>query len=185
MKKLTCLLAFLLCGCFFSTPQSRFYLLENGGGQAVSDKKMVIAVQDILVPEYLDRPQIVLQYADKTELKISEFDRWATSLNTLLQTGLINNLSGYFPQATVIPLVYGVNAKYVVQTDVETFSGDLNADAYFSGSWKIMNANGRVLKENKFSFSSKTGNSYDAYVKTQSVLLKELAQEIAENIQKL
>ena len=64
MKKIFAIIGLLplFTGCFFTTPDSRFYMLENTKNPAVvSDKKINIAVQDVNFPQYLDRPQSVVQ----------------------------------------------------------------------------------------------------------------------------
>lgn len=184
MKKCSVLLfAFALCSCFAATPDSRFYLLESGReNQVVSNKKINIAVQDILVPEYLDRPQIVLQNPAHPELTISEFDRWAADLNTMLQTTLINNLQQALPKAVIKPLVYGDEPRYIVKINIEKFSGSLDGNAYLQGSWQILSGHGRLLKEQDFEMAVPAGKDYNSYVAAQSDLWAEMAQKVASKI---
>lgn len=174
------LLTIFLSGCWFSTPNSNFYLLESVTDQQMkSEKKVSIAVQDIYLPEYLQKPQIVLQKQGDTELKISEFNRWASDLDVMFQNTLIEDLQKMFPNATVKPLVYGSNAKYVLKINVEKMSGYFKQTAYLSGVWQILSANGAVLKSSKFSFEDQMQRDYASYVKTQSILISKLADEVA------
>lgn len=184
MKKYALLFVSLfLSGCFSSTPDSRFYLLGNPRpAEVVSTKKINIAVQDVIVPSYLDRPQIVLQQQDSPELKISEFDRWASDLNTMLQNLLIDDLQSALPNAIVKPLSYGSTPRYIVKLNIEKFSGWLRDKAYFKGSWQILNAKGRILYEQEINLSHKIGKTYGNYVEAQSQMLNEVANMVAKKI---
>ncbi len=184
MKKIACLLMFFsLAGCFFATPQSRFYILETTEGQQiVSTRKINIAVADITVPSYLDQPQIVLQKQGSPELKISEFNRWASDLNTMLKTQMIGDLSTMLPQAVVKPLSYGTTPVYIVRLNLEKFIGWPGEDAYLSGSWQILNSRGKILYEQNFNRKQSVGKSFDSYVTAQSLMWADTAHEIALKI---
>lgn len=187
MKKL-CLLVMLslLCGCFFSTPNSRFYLLEAEQNlKEITDKKFNIAVQDIYVPDFLSRPQIVLQKPESAQLSVSEFDRWGSDLNAMLQTAMINNLQNQMPSAVVKPLLYGSSPRYVVKINIERFGGWLGEEAYMGGNWQILSSGGRVIVEQDFSKQQKIGRSYDAFVQALSRMWGAVSQEIAYKISTL
>lgn len=183
MKKYFLLICLFLPACLSSTPDSRFYLLENPQAtQTVSVKKINIAVQDISVPTYLDRPQIVLRNPDNPELKIAEFDRWASDLNTMLQTFVVNGLQEALPNAVIKPLVYGDRPKYVVKINIEKFGGWLGQSAYISGNWQILNNSGHVIYEQNIKTETPCGKTYAEYVKTQSLMLNEITNLIAKKI---
>lgn len=185
MKKIFALIGLLplFTGCFFSTPDSRFYMLENAkNSAAVSDKKINIAVQDVNFPQYLDRPQIVLQQQDNPEIKIAEFDRWAADFGTMLQNRLIDNLQSALPNADIKPLAYGNKPKFIVKLTVEKFGGWLNEHAYLQGNWQIVNTRGKLLTEQNFNLTDKVGKNYSSYVQAQSRLLAKVADSIANRI---
>lgn len=188
MKKIFALISLLplFTGCFFTTPDSRFYMLENTKNPAaVSDKKINIAVQDINFPQYLDRPQIVLQQPNNPEIKMAEFDRWAADFGTMLQNRLIGNLQSALPKADIKPLTFGNKPEFIVKLSIEKFGGWLNETAYLQGNWQILNSRGKVLSEQNFSLSGKVGKNYGSYVQAQSRLLAQVAGDIAEQIGKL
>lgn len=173
---------FLLNGCFSSTPNSRFYLLESLETQVFSQNKFSIAVQNISIPAYLEKPQIVLQNKNSPELKISEFNRWASDLNTMLKNVLIENLQKEFPNALVKPLSYGTTSKYVVKINIEKLSGWLNKDASLVGNYQILSSTGRLLGESDFDLSTSAGKTYADYVSAQSLLLRQLSEKISQSI---
>ncbi len=176
----------LLGGCFSTTPDSRFYLLDSVNNQpSVSDRKINVAVQDITVPEYLDRPQIVLQKQTNPELKISEFDRWASDVNAMLQNVMIENLQNALPKSIVKPLAYGGKPNFIVKINIEKFSGWLNKNAYIKGNWQIISPSGRIIAQQEFSRQHAVGKSYGSYVQTQSSLWAEISEEIATKLSKI
>jgi uncharacterized lipoprotein YmbA len=189
IKKLCVLmLAFCLSGCFAfrTTPTSRFYLLESPKNlQAVSLIKKNIAIQDVSVPEYVDRPQLVLKVPDTAELQIAEFDRWGSDFQTMIQTTLIEDLQRALPRSSVGRLLYGSNASYVVKIQIDTFSGTLDRVASLGGNFKILNLSGKILAERNFDLNRPIGRTYDSYATAQSALLAELAIQIAEVLSRL
>lgn len=185
MKKLTTvLISFMLCGCFFSTPNSKFYLLEKSAFDHAFEERINVAVQDITLPDYLQKPQIVLQKQGDTELKVSEFNRWASDLENMIQTAMIENLQAAFPNGTIKPLLYGGNEKYIVKVEIEKLSGYLREDAYLTGVWQILTPGGKVIKTSDFKLKTPAGKTYASYAKAQSKLISELCQDIASNLKK-
>ena len=188
MKKLVALILLLpiLHGCFSSTPNSRFYLLENASEpQIVSKRKISIAVQDIIIPQYLEKPQIILQRPNSPELEISEFNRWASDLNYMLQNLLIGNLQNALPNATIKPLAFGATTNVVVKVNLEKFGGWFNEDAHIKGNWQVIDTYGKVLTQNNFSLKQPAGSNFSTYVKSLSLMWNEVAVENARSISKL
>lgn len=188
MKKFAVLLLLLpmLQGCFSSTPNSRFYLLENPAeSQIVSKRKISIAVQDIIIPQYLEKPQIILQRPNSPELEISEFNRWASDLNYMLQNLLIGNLQNALPNATIKPLAFGATTNVVVKVNLEKFGGWFNENAYIKGNWQIINTYGKVLAQKNFNLTQPAGPNFSTYVKSLSIMWNEVAIDIAQTINKL
>ncbi len=184
-KSLIALMVFMLSGCFFSTPNSRFYLLEKvSPKQEISEARVNIAVQDITLPDYLQKPQIVLQKQGDTELKISEFNRWASDLEDMIQTTMIENFQMIFPNGTVNPLVYGGEEKYVIKVEIEKLSGYLREEAYLTGVWQILTPSGKVIKTSDFKLKTPAGKTYASYAMAQSKLISELCQDIANFLKK-
>lgn len=188
MKKIVALILLLpaLTACLGSTPNSRFYMFESAENQAVvTNKNFNVAVQDINFPQYLDRPQIVLQQPGNPEIKMAEFDRWAADFGSMLQNRLIDNLQSALPKADIKPLAFGNKPKFIVKVSIEKFSGWLNDKAYIQGNWQILNGRGKLLAEQNFSLSDKVGKNYGSYVKAQSALWAQVASDIAIKLNNL
>lgn len=88
MKKRFCLIfaaAVFMGACGFSRP-STFYVLDNSvlPEQSVTLKsadRILIGIEPVFIPNYLDKPQIVIRQADSVTLTASEFNRWAEQLS--------------------------------------------------------------------------------------------------------
>ena len=187
MKKILILATiFVLFGCFGHTPNSKFYLLENLKETAVvSTKNVNIAVTDINLPVYLQKPQIILQNGSSPELDVSEFNRWASDLTSMLQNTLIEDLQQAFPNAEIKTLLYGSHPQFIVKVNIEKLSGWLGKKALLNGSFQIVNAQNKVLAEQNFAKKASAGKTYETYVKAQSKLWAEVAAEIATRIKGL
>lgn len=187
MKKIIAFFSVLmLAGCFAATQNSTFYILESeNSNETIVRKKINIAVQDIIMPDYLQRPQIVLQAQDSPQLKISEFHRWGGNLGQMMQNVLIDDLQKMMPDAFVKPLLYGQKAQYIVEVNVDKLSGYFNKNAVLSGNYKILSSDGRIATQENFNLTASAGKDYASYVKGQSRLLADLASKIALKIQTL
>ena len=77
--RLLLLAATLGSGCFGSKP-TRFYMLSSTGDVAAtadrSGASRVIAVGPIAIPDYVDRPQIVVRES-ANQVRLAGFDNWA------------------------------------------------------------------------------------------------------------
>ncbi|MBQ8870030.1 MAG: membrane integrity-associated transporter subunit PqiC [Alphaproteobacteria bacterium] len=185
MKKFLYVLSFLFISGCFSTPNSNFYMLQSLSQKTVSDKKLQLQIYDISIPEYIDKPQIVLQEADSPELEISEFNRWGSNLSSMIKNTLINDLSVNLPNAKILPLAYGINTQYVVKIQIEKLSGWLKDKAILKANWQILNAKGKVLAFQTFTFEEQAGKTYASYVKAQSKLLADLSFVIADKLKNM
>ncbi|MDH5769179.1 MAG: PqiC family protein, partial [Nitrospirota bacterium] len=85
-------------GCAGTSAPSRFYTLHSLGDQKVTQNVpssahfLSIGISPVEIPDYLDRPQIVIK-SGRNELKFAEFDRWAGSLRENIASVLAENLS--------------------------------------------------------------------------------------------
>ena len=185
-KNLLLIFVSALSGCFFSSPKSSFYILENVGQERiVSNKSLQIGVQDVSVPDYLLRPQIVLQKSGSPEVEISEFHRWASDLPEMIQNTLILDMQKALPRSEVKPLLFGGKSKYIIKIDLEKMTGTFQGEAVLSGTWQILNQSGQILKQNTFKLDEKVGQTYAMYVQAQSTLLQRLSAEIAQSLSRL
>lgn len=185
MKKLFLSILLLpLLGCF-STPNSNFFVLEPIDIPTVSSKKTTITVYDVNIPDFIDRPQIVLQKPNSPKITISEFNRWATDLNVMIKNTLIADLKSALPNAKIIPLNFGSNYQYVIKINIEELNGWFNDTAHLKINWQILKQSGKVLYSQNLQYTALAGKNYESYVQAQSKLLSNLSQDIAQKLSKM
>lgn len=178
-------LLMLISACAF-TQNSRFYQLQAAQeSKAVSSKKMSVGIEEVVVPRYLDRPQIVLTEKDSNELKVSEFDRWAEPLSSSITRVLADDIALYLPQSFVKPQFFTSEYfTYSVKVEINRFDAVMDEKVIFDAWWSIYKgqrliARGRT-KENALIFKG-----FDGIVTEQNILLDKMAKQIALKLSKL
>ncbi len=190
MKKISVFfIAFLLAGCIgFGTSQpSKFYILEALNGQApLSQKKISIGVEPIKIPGYLDKPQIVLSENNSPEMNLSETQRWAEALSSMMQRTLAKDMGNYLPNAFIKSKTYGSeNFTYTIFAEVASMDGILGDKAELSVWWSILNSDGKTIVREQSKLKRPLGKTYADYVDTQSKLLNDLAEKISKKLAEL
>jgi uncharacterized lipoprotein YmbA len=182
----------ILTGCA-SSPSSKFYQLNPVQNKtSVSDvspyNSLVIAIGPVRIPDYLDRPQIVTR-SGKNELKLSEFHRWAGSLESDVTRVLVEDISGLLPADlfSVVrwtPYLEGqVPASYRVEVLVDRFEGTPGDSVLLKAQWGVFAPNrSLLLKRESLIIEQINGSSYDALVVAMSSALERLSRDIAGGI---
>ena len=185
MKKYLFLAFFLLASCAFTQP-SKFYRLQSAtDNSVVSNRKISIGVEEVSVPRYVDRPQIVLVDKDTSELTVSEFNRWAEPLTSSITRILADDISLCLPNALVKPQNYSMeNFTYTVSVEINKFDSTIDKKATLDAWWTILR-NGNAVARGRTTVSGTPTQGYDGVVNKQSKLLNEMAQQIAQKIAKL
>ena len=183
----------LLAGCA-SSPPSKFYQLSPLQNRTVVTrdaslaKTEMIAVGPVHLPGYLDRPQIVTR-AGKNELRLSEFDRWAGSLDSDVTRVLVEDISGLLPAdhfsvVSWIPYLESqVPASYRVEVIVDRFEGTLGDSVLLKAQWEVFDPNRSLLRKRESLIREQINNdSYDVLVTAMSSALERLSRDIAGGI---
>ncbi len=88
-----------LGGCGTS-PATRFCVLtpiaENGAGPSPVSGAITIGVRSVVLPDELDRPQIVTRTGANT-VHLAEFDRWSASLRDSVMRVIGDDLAALLP----------------------------------------------------------------------------------------
>ena len=188
-----CAWVVLLSGCGHTQP-SRFYLLqsmpamEKDKHAATTGKSPGVCVGPIMLPKYLDRPQIITT-TKTSELKLAEFDRWAEPLKDNFSRVLTENLAEALGTDRVIVFPWGKaqSFDYQVIVTIVRFDGELRGNAVLGARWSIFGDEGKKeLVTKKSNFIEPAGaQGYEALVSAQSRLLVGLSKEIAGAIKSL
>lgn len=190
MKKLlTFTFAMLLTACVGTSQQSKFYTIQSMTSSTTatnSSNKLSVGVTEITIPAYLDKPQIVTTAANGVELNISEFNRWSEPLSSMLQRTLADDLGAYLPGAVVKPRTSArENFNYLLNVEINKFDGSFDKTVKLDAWWSLIDRNNQIIRRHRVDLSLPVKNSYDNMVIQQSILIGELAKNIATEIKKL
>lgn len=183
-KKFFLIVCCFLSGCLGSTLPSNFYLLQPQTNlNVVSNKKFNVGIEAVKIPAYIDKPQIVWQKKDSTELKISELNRWGEPLSEMIQRTVISDLSKLIPYSFIKPKTFSrEDFTRIIFIEINRFDAVDGEMAYLEAWWSISNANGEITAQGKTNLSAPITHSYDSYIRTQSILIGQMAEQIAKKI---
>ena len=187
------LLVAILAGCA-SSPPSKFYQLNSVQNRtsitsdASPERNLIIVIGPVQVPDYLNRPQIVTR-AGKNELKFSEFDRWAGSLEWNTTRVLVEDISSLLPADRISVVRWTPymesqgEASYRVEVLVSRFEGTLGDSVLLKAQWRVFADNRRLLLERESLVREQINDgSYEALVVSMSSALERLSQDITGGI---
>jgi len=187
--------AVILTGCAGS-PSSKFYQLVSIPLQSRTSvtrdglprDSLAIAVGPVRMPDYLDRPQIVTR-SGKNELKLSEFHRWAGSLERDVNRVLAEDISSLLPSDRFYVVRWTpdweshVPSSFRVEILVDRFEGTLGDSVLLKAQWGLLDKDRRLfLKKESQIIEQMNGRSYDALVAAMSSALERLSREISGGI---
>jgi uncharacterized lipoprotein YmbA len=178
----------LLSACVGGTQPSRLYVLAATEPAAQrSTQGVALSVGPIVLPKYLDRPQIVTR-PTANELTVAEFDRWGGRLEDNVTQVIGENLSRRLRTSRValFPAEAAVRADLRVSVTISRFEcvGD-SGECVLDARWQIvgqgdgvaapsMGASGLVARP--------ANASYTALAAAMSQLLGDLSREIADGV---
>lgn len=182
-------LALLTGACGFSRP-STFYVLDSNelpeqSMTLVDADKILIGIEPIFLPTYLDKPQIVIRQPDSVTLTASEFNRWAELLADVFPRVLADAISknmGY-PAAKQANLNRDL-FPYRLYVEVLRFDAAFEKEAVLDTWWTIMTNSGNVIYRTRSVLIEPTGDNYDSVVQSEQKLLRKLGKIIAGYAQK-
>jgi len=183
----------LLSGCGHSPPSS-FYLLQSMPGiekvtqVSRTGQGLAICVGPVMLPKYLDRPQIVTM-TRTSEVKLASFHRWAEPLQDNFIRVLAENLSQLLGTDRIIifPRESASSSDYQIMVTVIRFDGEPGGNAVLSARWSIFGKGGKQeLVSKKTDISEPAGaQGYESLVSAQSRAIAGLSKEIAGAIKAL
>lgn len=142
------LLAPALAGCLTPEPAPRLYVLDPvalTNPPARLPQKLTIGIAAAQVPEYLDRPELIVR-AGANEVKAVDGERWAERLPATLSRVVSENLTRLLGQQTqliqasrpAVPLDYEVYLT-LTSLDIAAPSGEISLGGY----WILFDAESR------------------------------------------
>jgi uncharacterized lipoprotein YmbA len=179
-----------LGGCGSSAP-ANFYLLQARATPATQilpkpgPARMSIGIGPVEIPEYLDRPQMVIRTGVNT-VRVDEFERWAEPLKDGVARVVTDNLADLLERRriAVYPWRNQLKTDYRLVLTLSRFEASADGQAILAGWWTLYDTENRVVSMRKpvLLVETTSGRRTDALVEGQSRLLAELCEEIAAAI---
>lgn len=177
------------------SPPPHLYVLDPIGldkptrATVPNGRLVVIGVAPTLVPEYLDRPQII-ERTGASELKLVETDQWAERLSVNISRVLAENLSVLLPADAALqaPARSGLSPDYQVLLELDRFELDDSGNVVVAGRWSVSDGDGsRELLGAPVLLRTPVAQPADAktIVAAMSQSLASVSREIAKAIQQL
>ncbi|MFH1061924.1 MAG: PqiC family protein [Candidatus Omnitrophota bacterium] len=182
----------VLSGCALipATPTPRFYVLtssENLAGKEMNiSSDIFIGVGPIKIPEYQNRPQMVIQDKEKM-IKFAQFDRWGESLDIGMERVIGEDLSGIIPEARIVlyPWNQSIEVKYQVVVEIIQLDSELDKDLFLAAQWMVIDTKDSktiMLKRSEFR-QPIIPHNYSGLAKTLSIACASLSKEIAGELE--
>lgn len=176
----------MIAGCA-STAPTRFYSLNSLASPEAevnvlsTDQNIAIGVGPVEIPDYMDRPHIVTR-TGQNEIKFSDFNKWAGSLNSDITFVISENLSALLSTRHVYayPFKSYIPIDYQVVVNITRFDGMPGGEVRLKADWTILGGSKKVILMDAVSFSEQTdGRDYDSLVAAKSRILTNLSRDIA------
>jgi len=178
-------IALFLVGC---SSKSNFYQLQprlSSVKKSTIKKDKIIAVEDVKVAKYLDKPQVITRIND-TQVELHELDRWAGDIDTNIQRVITKNLSSKLRAYSVLakPIQEPIDERYTLYVSIDRFDGDSNGSVVLNGHWSLVDTqNQSLIKGKKFNYTTHIQiPDIVEIVTAQSKLLDKLSSDIASSI---
>ena len=173
------LCALILAGCA-GAPRS-FYML-TADGPAPSGSGAGIGVGPVVLAEYIDRPNLVLQDAPN-RLAVAENHRWAGDLAASIARVTSANLGRRLHTGNLrtYPWPHDEEISHQVTLDIRQFHGTADGYAVLEAGWRVYAMPSRKLTASRTFVAREqlAADGYQALVAAQSKLLARLAADVA------
>ncbi len=184
-----------LAGCLggASAPTS-FYMLsslspsQGTTATASADAGIRIGLATVVVPEYLNRNEIVVNL-DDTVYQLAEFDQWAEPLSDNLTRVLAENLTNLLHTETIRVFLSSdssIQPDYRLEVDLMRLDGNLAEQVTLVVQWALLEAEEEelILMRRSQYQEQAMDNTYKALVLAKSQTIEKLSSDIAVAIKK-
>ncbi len=175
--------ALTACG---TPPTERFYTLSMPEVEASpKSAAFAVAVEPVVVPEVVDRPQMVVRVASN-RVEVSELNRWAEPLKRALPRAIAANIAQELPDARVYLLGTDnpVAGDYRVRVSIDRFESELGKNAVVDATWAVR-FGAEVTHGRTTARVPSNGPGYDAMVAAHSIAAATIGRDIAAAVSAL
>jgi uncharacterized lipoprotein YmbA len=164
-----------------TAPPAQYFVLESivTSPGIYSGKDLRIGIELVEFPEYLKRPQIVVQ-RQANIIHFSDNHRWATPLEGQVLSLLTSNLRLLLPQATISisPWHNSRHVDHKLQLSVIKLSGLWGHQSTIDIHWHIVGKNGEK-RSGHYIDQRSIDTSYEDLVRALNLGLEGLSKELA------
>jgi len=186
------ILTLLLSGCMRSSRPVQFYMLNADSGVAdtvrvsAASQGPVIGLGPIRIPEYLNRPQMIVAIADN-QYRLSEDHRWAEPLDQNISLALFKALPRQLGTDRIVRFPWSQRQviDYQVGIDILEFNVDANGQSRLIAQWFVKRKDKPTIDKRSVYQSPASTTDHAVMVKAQSQCLTKLGQEIAGTLRQL
>lgn len=187
------LIALILIGCRSSSPPVQFYTLSAIRTPAAADthtsaKPISVGVGPVVIPDVLDRPQIVTRTSPH-KLHIDEYHRWAGPLGQDFARVVAENISLMLPaeQVAVYPWDTGFQPNYQVTLNIRHFEGRKGQDVLLEVFWTVIDLQkGTTLRVKKSVITEPLPDeTYEGLIISQNKAIASLSSIITKELSSL
>ena len=185
-------LTLLASGCMRNSGPVQFYMLNADSGVAdtvrvsAAGQGPVIGLGPIRIPEYLNRPQMIVAVADN-QYRLFEDHRWAERLDQNISLALFKALPRQLGTDRIVRFPWSQRqvVDYQVGIDILEFNVNASGQSRLIAQWFIKRKDLPTIdKRSIYQFPASTTDQA-VMVKAQSQCLTKLGQEIAETLRQL
>jgi hypothetical protein len=184
---LACVL--LMTGCARTPPVIYYQLSAVDSGPAAAGASPIgeatIGLGPVLLPEFLDRPHIVIREG-ANRLQLTEGHRWAEPLAGNIARVLRENLAARLATERIVhyPWSKGAAIDYQIVVEMIRFEGEGYKEAHLAAVWSIQGRKGEILLPQRRADYHVTATQSDCegLVQALSQSLALLCREIAEQV---
>ncbi|GEO38688.1 hypothetical protein SAE02_28360 [Skermanella aerolata] len=184
----------LVAGCAETRPPPNLHVLSSlprdaasGPGSPAAARGPVVGVEQANIPEYLDRPEIVVRTSANT-LELTQGDRWGQRLQGDVTRVVADNLRGLLPSDNVfvLPLRRREMVAMTVGVDITSFERDASGNAVLNAYWTVLDGQTEAVRAGARAryVEPVEGEGADATVAAMTRTLASLSRDIAAGIKR-
>jgi uncharacterized lipoprotein YmbA len=186
------ILILLLSGCMRDSKPVQFYMLNADSGIVgkprlpVMTQGPVIGLGPIRIPEYLNRPQMIVATSEN-QYRLSEDHRWAERLDQNISLALFKALPYQLGTDRIVRYPWSQRQviDYQVGIDILEFNVNANGQSRLIAQWFVKRKDKPAIdKRSVYQFPAST-TDHVVMVKAQSQCLTKLGLEISGTLRQL
>lgn len=180
-------IALLVSGCARTQPSSYYQLTAVDSDRppinAGAIGRAVIGIGPLLLPEYLDRPQIVNRQGSNL-LQLAETNRWAEPLAVSIPRAIRENLAAALATESIVYYPWSRAVDYQIIIEILRFEGEEYREAHLEAVWSIEDREGNIVlpqQRSKYQVRATPADN-EGLVQALSQALGRLSRQIAEEL---